>query len=173
MQRKKAQTAYLKPDESVGGGRVALYVTNLLIRMDDNSKLKETEGFGIRGIMVEMTILKSRTCAAGRSVNLVFDYDHGFDRELSLLVLLKDLGIVVMKGAYMSFANNEEIGKFTNKNFKEKLANDQAFREVFVEQALIGLNMIITKPVETEKEENVVDITSDILSINNKALATA
>lgn len=173
MARKKAQTAYLKPDESVGGGRVALYVTNLLIRMDDNSKLKETEGFGIHGIMVELTILKSRTCAAGRSVNLVFDYDHGFDRELSLLVLLKDLGIVVMKGAYMSFVNNEEIGKFTNKNFKEKLANDQAFREVFVEQALVGLNMIITKPVEVEKEENVVDITSDILSINNKALATA
>lgn len=172
MQRKKAQTAYLKPDESVGGGRVALYVTNLLIRMDDNSKLKETEGFGVHGIMVELTILKSRTCAAGRSVNLVFDYDHGFDRELSLLVLLKDLGIVVMKGAYMSFVNNEEIGKFTNKNFKDKLANDEEFRHVFVEQALIGLNMIITKPSEIKKEENIVDITSDILSINNKALAT-
>ena len=169
----KAQTAYLKQDESVGGGRVALYVSNLLIRMDDNTKLKETEGFGVHGIVVEVTILKSRTCAAGRSVNLIFDYDRGFDKELSLLILLKELGVVVMKGAYMSFVNNEEIGKFTNKNFKEKLRDDEEFRKVFVEQALIGLNMIITKPEESVFDNNTTDITSDILSINNKALATA
>ena len=168
----KAQTAYLKQDESVGGGRVALYVSNLLIRMDDNTKLKETEGFGVHGIVVEVTILKSRTCAAGRSVNLVFDYDRGFDKELSLLILLKELGVVTMKGAYMSFVNNEEIGKFTNKNFKEKLIDDEEFRKVFVEQALIGLYMIITKPEESVFD-NTTDITSDILSINNKALATA
>lgn len=171
MQRKKAQTAYLKPGESVGGGRVALYVTNLLIRMDDNTKLKETEGFGVHGIVVEVSILKSRTCAAGRSVNLIFDYDHGFDKELSLLILLKDLGIVNMKGAYMSFANNEEIGKFTNKNFKEKL-KDPEFSRVFAEQALIGLNMIITKPDEDSLDEDntVEDISSSILAMNNKMI---
>lgn len=171
MQHKKAQTAYLKQDESVGGGRVALYVSNLLIRMDDNTKLKETEGFGIHGIIVEVTILKSRTCAAGRSVNLVFDYDHGFDKELSILVLLKDLGIVNMKGAYMSFANNEEIGKFTNKNFKEKL-KDPEFSKVFAEQALIGLNSIITKPDNSIFEEDKVDedVTSQILALNNQMI---
>ena len=176
MQRKKAQTAYLKPGETVGGGRVALYVTNLLIRLDDNSKLKETEGFGIHGIMVEVTILKSRTCAAGRSVNLIFDYDHGFDRELSLLILLKDLGIVVMKGAYMSFANDEEIGKFTNKNFKEKL-KDPEFNKVFTEQALIGLNMIITKPDDKVFEEDDttdnLDVSSNILALNNQLILKA
>lgn len=167
----KAQTAYLKQDESVGGGRVALYVSNLLIRMDDNTKLKETEGFGIHGIVVEVTILKSRTCAAGRSVNLIFDYDHGFDRELSLLLLLKDIGIVNMKGAYMSFANNEEIGKFTNKNFKEKL-KDPEFSKVFAEQALIGLNSIITKPDDSIFEEDKVDddVTSQILALNNQMI---
>lgn len=171
MMKTKAQTAYLKPDESVGGGRVALYVSNLLIRMDDNTKLKETEGFGVHGIVVEVTILKSRTCAAGRSVNLVFDYDHGFDKELSLLILLKDLGIVNMKGAYMSFANNEDIGKFTNKNFKEKL-KDPEFSKVFAEQALIGLNMIITKPDDKlfEGDTQDDDISSNILALNNQMI---
>ena len=116
----KAQTAYLKPGESLGGGRVATYVTNLLIRLDDNSKLKETEGFGVHGSIVELSILKSRTCAAGRSINLVFDYDDGFDRDLSLLLLLKEQGIVVAKGAYMRFDGNDDI-KFTQKAFKQKL----------------------------------------------------
>ena len=139
--------------------------------MDDNTKLKETEGFGVHGIVVEVSILKSRTCAAGRSVNLIFDYDHGFDKELSLLILLKDLGIVNMKGAYMSFANNEEIGKFTNKNFKEKL-KDPEFNKVFAEQALIGLNMIITKPDEEtfNGDDAVEDISSSILAMNNKMI---
>jgi len=72
--KKKAQVAYLKQGESLGGGRVAVYLTNLLIRLDDNAKLKETEGFYIKGSVVEATLVKSRTSASGRSVNLIFDY---------------------------------------------------------------------------------------------------
>jgi len=71
----------------------------------------------------------------------------------------------------MSFANNEEIGKFTNKNFKEKL-KDPEFSKVFAEQALVGLNMIITKPDEDSLDEDntIEDISSSILAMNNKMI---
>ena len=53
--------------------------------MDDHSKMKEDEGFGIDGILVDLTLLKSRTSHAGNKVTLVFNYESGFDPELSLL----------------------------------------------------------------------------------------
>lgn len=163
----KASVAYLKPGESLGGGRVAVYVTNLLIRLDDNSKLKDSEGFGIHGSVVEVSILKSRTTASGRSVNLVFDFDNGFDKELSLLLLLKEQGIVVARGAYMRFNDNEDL-KFTQKQFKNKLQTDEEFQRIFMEHVMLGLMQLINKPSNEliDEEEKTFDITSTILSMS-------
>ena len=170
-ERKKAQVSYLKPDESLGGGRVATYVTNLLVRLDDNTKLKETEGLGVRGSIVEVTLLKSRTSAAGRSINLVFDFANGFDKELSLLLMLKEQGLVVARGAYMRLVNNEDI-KFTQKQFKEKLQTDAEFQRAIMEQVQIGLMNLITVPVErTNIENNAFDISAALLSNMNKQVA--
>ena len=170
-ERKKAQVSYLKPDESLGGGRVATYVTNLLVRLDDNTKLKETEGLGVRGSIVEVTLLKSRTSAAGRSINLVFDFANGFDKELSLLLMLKEQGLVVARGAYMRLVNNEDI-KFTQKQFKEKLQTDAEFQRAIMEQVQIGLMNLITVPVErTNIENNSFDISAALLSNMNKQVA--
>ena len=49
MQRTKSQVAYLKQDESLPGGNTPIYLTNILLRFDDNSKLKQDEAFGIAG----------------------------------------------------------------------------------------------------------------------------
>lgn len=168
MQHKKAQLAFLKQGETLGGGRVATYVTNLLIRLDDNSKLKETESFGIAGSVVEVTLLKSRTSASGRSVNLVFDYARGFDKELSLLQMLKDQGLVTARGAYMNFVNEESSIKFTQKTFKSKLTDNEEFREMVMRNVQIGLMNLINKPYEETKEEKVFDLSSALLSEFNK-----
>ena len=60
----KSQLSYLKQDETLPGGRTVAYLTNLLVRFDDNAKLKEEEGLGIAGSVVDLQIVKSRT---GRS----------------------------------------------------------------------------------------------------------
>ncbi len=175
MARKKAQVSYLKPGEALGGGRVITYVTNLLIRLDDNSKLKETEGFGIRGSIVEVTLLKSRTSSAGRSINLVFDFERGFDRELSLLQMLKEQNIVIAKGAYMRL-QNDETGqyKFTQKQFKEKLKQDPEFQKIVMDHVMIGLMNLINKPKEQcEEDDNVFDISNTLLSNMNIATSAA
>ena len=170
MQHKKAQLAFLKQGETLGGGRVATYVSNLLIRLDDNSKLKENEGYGVAGSIVEVTLLKSRTSAAGRSVNLVFDYEKGFDKELSLLQMLKDQNLVT-KGAYMKFIDDDSV-KFTHKTFKTKLNTDEEFQKVVMKYVQIGLMNLINKPYEeTEEETKVFDLSNALLTNMNKLVA--
>ena len=65
-------------------GRTPLYLSALICRLDDHSKMKENEGFNIAGTLVDLTIVKSRTSGAGRKVTLVYTFDHGFDQNLSL-----------------------------------------------------------------------------------------
>ena len=156
--RNQSQLAYLKQGERLGGGRVPLYVSNLIIRFDDHSKLKETEGFCIKGIMVNITFCKSRTTASGNIVTLVFDYDNGFDRELSLFYMLKELGYINGAGAYLYIGDRSDI-KFAQKNFKEKLNENPELQQVFLEECYKALMTLInddTKEEETGKF-NVVE----------------
>lgn len=170
--KKQAQVSYLKPDESLGGGRVAVYVTNLLIRMNDATKLKDSDALGIHGSIVELVILKSRTCASGRSINLIFDFDRGFDRELSLFYTVKEAGLVNGAGAYLYFGDRNDM-KFSQKQFKEKLKTSSEFQQIFMETAMVALQQLITQPVEQlpEEETGGFNLTSSILNMNKVAIA--
>lgn len=172
MVHKKTQIAYLKQGETLGGGRVAVYLSNLLLRFDDNSKLQSSDTFGIHGIMVDVTLLKSRTSAAGRSVPLVFDYDNGFDPELSLFVLVKEMGYVKGAGAYLYFGEDKDKAvKFSQKQFKEKLATNPDLQQAFSEVCMAALQELITKSEVSENnyDSNAFDITQSILQLNNAA----
>ena len=144
-----ALVSYLKQGETLPGGRTPIYLSNLLIRLDDGSKLKETEGFGIKGSIVTLTILKSRTAVASSSTNLVFNYAKGFDNTLSLFVLLKEKGYVNGAGAYLYFGDRSDI-KFSQKNFKEKLESNPELQEVFAEYCMKALGEIINDNGEPE-----------------------
>ena len=163
--KKAAQLSYLKPDETLPGGRTPVYLSNLLIRLDDRSKLKETEGFCIKGSIVELTLLKSRSSAAGNSINLVFDLDRGFDRELSMFQLLKEKGYVKGAGAYLYFDGYNDI-KFSQKNFKSKLQENEELQHIFTNVSYEVLMTLINKPIEKEERETRFNISSAIYGMN-------
>ena len=165
--KKKAQLSFLKPDETLPGGRTPIYLANLLIRLDDNGKLKESEGFGIKGSIVEATLLKSRTSAAGNSVNLIFDLDRGFDRELSMFQLLKEEGYVKGAGAYLYFKDHDEI-KFAQKNFKSKLQSSPELQQIFSQVSYEVLMTLINDPTKEEVTSGF-DIASAIYNMNMAA----
>lgn len=171
-----ALVSYLKPGETLPGGRNPIYLSNLLIRLDDGSKLKDSEGFGIVGSVVTLTVLKSRTTSASSSVNLIFDYEKGFDRELSLFYLLKEKGLVNGAGAYLYFGDRSDI-KFSQKNFKQKLSNTPELQQVFYETAMIALTDLINDNTPNEEDnmpENDFDISGFILKqMNSELIATA
>lgn len=117
-----------------------------MIRFDDNSKLKETETFGINGSLVDIGIVKSRSARAGQVATLVFNQDLGFDADLSLFLMIKDAGKVKGAGAYLYLEGRDDM-KFSQRQFKEKLATDEEFRQVFSEivQSVLK-DMIETAP---------------------------
>ena len=143
----KSQVGYLKQNESLPGGKAALYLANNMIRVDDGTVLKPEKDLGIYGKIVDFTFIKSRTNASGRSVPMVFTYDKGFDDILSLFVFLKSNGAIEQKGAYCSLRGYPDM-KFTQKGFKEKLFSDTEFATAFSEVAKAELETLLAKPIE-------------------------
>ena len=162
--RKKNQLSFLKQDENLPGGRTPVYLANLLVRIDDGAKLKESEGYGIQGSIVELTLIKSRTSAAGNSVNLIFDYNHGFDNELSLFQLLKEEGYVNGAGSHFYLGDHKEI-KFAQKDFKTKLAESEELQKIFVEVSKEALSKLIGNPIdEQHNKSEEFNLSSAIIS---------
>lgn len=135
MQRKKAAVSYLKPDEAIGGGKAVTYLTNLMLRLDDVTKLKEGEGMDVAGSIVDLQIIKSRSGRAGSVCSLVFDQRYGFDSDLSLFLLLKNEKRINGAGAYLYIGDHNDM-KFRQSELKTKLATDPAFAEIFMNEAI-------------------------------------
>lgn len=161
--RKKAQVSYLKQGERLPGGNAVIYLANNIIRVDDVTKLKATEGLGITGSLVEFTLVKSRSNKAGQVCTLVFDQENGFDQELSLFMLLKEAGMVKGAGAYFYIGEHTEY-KFSQKSLKDKLRESEEFRNIFTTAALNVLKSKLAVQEAASREEKSYDLTSDIMS---------
>lgn len=171
MMKSKSQVSYLKQNETLPGGNTPIYLSNNLIRFDDHSKLKSTEGYGIDGTKVDLTLIKSRTARAGQSVTLVYDQNKGFDAELSLFEMLKENKLVNGAGAHLYLGEHSEY-KFAQKQLKTKLATIPEFRQIFMETVSEMLKQSIATPQIVEVEEEMdYDISSDIMSGINGVLA--
>lgn len=161
--RKKAQVSYLKQNERLPGGNAVIYLANNIIRIDDVTKLKDTEGLGINGSIVEFTLLKSRSNRAGQTCTLIFDYEHGFDQELSLFMILKESGYIGGAGAYFYIKDHQDY-KFSQKNLKEKLRESPEFRDIFVSASLEVLKSKLAVQEAAAKEVRTYDLTKDIMN---------
>lgn len=157
----KSQVSFLKPGETLPGGKAALYLANNLIRVDDGAKLKETDGLGINGKIVDFEIIKSRTNAAGRSVPMVFDFTNGFDDILSLFMFLKSTGAIIT-GATCYLRGHEDM-KFRQRDFKNKLFNDPEFAKAFNEVARAELETLLGNP-EVEEQKNIAQPNQAIIN---------
>ena len=171
MMHTKSQVSYLKQDETLPGGGTVIYLTNVLLRFDDNSKFKEDEAFGIAGNLVDITLVKSRNNRAGKTCTLVFNQDTGFDAELSLFVMLKNAKRVNGAGAYLYLGDRDDL-KFSQKGFKTKLIESPEFRQVFISEVMKYLKEDIDQFDRGEYIDNQFnsDIVADIMSqINTEA----
>ena len=98
---------------------------------------------------------------------MVFTYDHGFDPELSLFMLLQNNGRVNGAGIGYYFDDHTDF-KFSLKGFKDKLRKDPDFYRLFMEVAKSELeklpsnaNDIVDVDEQDQNESN--NVTSDIL----------
>lgn len=143
-QKKQATVAGLKEGERLPGGKAAVYLANNMFRLDDGKTLKPTEGFGIDGSVVSLSIIKSRSNKTRKSVPLIFNKSEGkFDNELSLYQLIKDEGKVGGAGAYM-YLNSLPDVKFAQKNFKKTLYSNQDLQVAFSKECNEVLSSLLS-----------------------------
>lgn len=167
---KKPTLSYLKVGETLTGGRTIGYLTNLLLRFDDNTKLKQDEGLGINGAVVDIQIVKSRTGRSGATCSLIFDFENGFDPDLSLYYLLKQYKRIGGAGAYLYIIGHTEK-KFSQKNIKQMLASDQEFFNIFLQESLSILKSLVNDNVGHVEEEDKPSVSSGIMDAINMAIA--
>ena len=163
---KKADLMYLKQGESLPRGRTVIYLSNTVIRLDD-TKLKADEKFKVAGSLVDVTNTKSRSAGAGQTSTMVFTYDHGFDPELSLFMLLQNNGRVNGAGIGYYFDDRSDF-KFSLKGFKEKLRKDPEFYKLFMEVAKSELEKLPSNAndeidIDAQDQIESNNLTSDIL----------
>ena len=144
------------------GGEAIVYLSNLMLRFDDRSKLKADEGLGISGSLVDISLVKSRTNKAGSVATLVFNQDIGYDEDLSEYMLLKNNGRISGAGAFLYITGHSDM-KFAQKNFKEKLHTDPEFAKIFYDE-VINILMTMIPDAEEEAHTAVVDSASVIMS---------
>ena len=164
---KAAQISGLKQGERLPGGRTALYIANNMFRLDDKGTLKESEGFGINGTIVDITIVKSRSNQNKTSVPLIFNKTEGcFDQQLSLFYFLKTRGAVSGAGK-MYFDELPEV-KFSQKEFKNVLAESPDLQLVFARKCREYLDPLLSDTANKELEEGTktVDINALINSLD-------
>lgn len=137
MTPKKSDNMYLKQGEKTPGGKTPFYLSNMVFRLDDNTKLKAGEGLGIHGNFVDVSLVKSRTSGADtvKIGTLVLDPVRGFNPMLSLFINLKDAGYVQGAGAFLYIKDHPEY-KFAQKNFETLLCKEPGFCDVVLNAAV-------------------------------------
>lgn len=128
---------YLGQDESIPGGTSAIYMANVLLKLQAGSKLEEDKDFGIKGFYVNGTYLKSRTNEAGRKFELVYSQSEGFDNFLTNFNQMKAAKLLRGNGRayYFDFAPDT---KFTQKNVKALYESNKEWASLF-DQAISDL----------------------------------
>ena len=151
---KAAQISGLKQGERLPGGKAAIYLANNMFRADDSLTLKETEGFGIVGSVVTITLIKSRTNATKRTIPLIFNKTEGrFDEILSLFQLLKQEGRFQGAGAYQYLSGAPDV-KFSQKSFKSVLESSPELQKAFAEECYSVLTNFLSSTKTVAREEN-------------------
>lgn len=153
---KKNPVPYLKQGERIPKGRTATFLANNIIRLDNANKLKVDEGYHIEGSVIEASLVKSRASGKKKPTRLVLDFANGFDPWLSALETMKYNKLLYGGGASLA-VDPEKQFKFSLGTFRDKVLNDQEFRNAFVKHALEYLKTTVMRSATTNIDENHID----------------
>jgi hypothetical protein len=155
---KKVETGFVKSardliglgeSESLPGGRAAVYLANNVLRFKNKQTLKSDKDYGINGLIISASFLKSRTNASQTDVELIFDKTQGFSKILTLHNHADNLGLFNGK-TNKSIPGFEDI-VFTKKTFLETCRNNTKLVPALYELVLPSMRALLSS---SEKEYN-------------------
>lgn len=153
---KKNPVPYLKQGERIPKGRTATFLANNIIRLDNANKLKVDEGYHIEGSVIEASLVKSRASGKKKPTRLVLDFANGFDTWLSTLETMKYNKLLYGGGASLAIDPEKQF-KFSLGTFRDKVLNNQDFRNAFIKHALEYLKTTVMRSATTNIDENHID----------------
>ena len=135
---------------------------NNVFRIDDGTKLKDSDKFQIDGNVTQLSLCKSRTNKSGKAVPLIFNQTTGFDNDLSLLQLLVEQKKINGAGAYL-YIDDRDDKKFSSKKFKELCMEDDEFYDILVDKSIEVLRDMVSYNNGFENVKPVRRLTSNIV----------
>ena len=156
----------LGENETLAGGRAALYLANSVIRLKNKGTLKPDKDYGINGHIIDVTFLKSRTSATSVPFELIFDKQNGYSPVLSLLHLLFKEDVVKKKGTKYYLPGYENI-LFSKKSFC-----DEAYSHPELLNALYTLSLpILQKNLAVDTGYDGIEDTDTMNDSYNSTMA--
>ena len=105
------------------GGKFLQYQADIKLRAKGIEKIKNKDGKQI-GQLVKWSVLSSALGAPGSEIESYLRYGHGIDKTMESIVLAKDLGLIIQKGAWYHSTLFED--KFQGEeNLYDYLVNNQ------------------------------------------------
>lgn len=149
----KAKTLlYTKQGESLSGGRAIPYYSFYLGSMKTKKKLDES--YGIDGIEVEFTMVKSKTSAANKPITMVFFPVTGYSNLWTNYRILIETKGITAAGAYKKLPGYEK--NWYTRDLEKLYNTDEEFRIAFDNCAREKLTTYIDNiPVEKTEEDNI------------------
>jgi energy-coupling factor transporter ATP-binding protein EcfA2 len=145
MVHTKNDLQFLKPEESLPGGKAFMQITDLFLKVTAGPRLKPDEEFGIQGYYVIVELIKSRSNAAGLKGTLVYDQVNGFNNTLTNYVLMKEQGLIGGSGRGYFLTNLPDF-KFAQKNILSEYNKGGKFKAAFDDLASKALLKVIPTP---------------------------
>lgn len=163
--KKQTQLRYLKEGERLPGGKIVNYSATNVLRLDD-SKGKADDKYGLSGAAtIKLSMVKSRTNISGTSIPMILD-SNGFDSELSLLEYLDEHELIDHRASKYWLKMNPDV-TFTRKDFKNMMATNPEFKQMFTQASFDALLPLIKEPI-SQYDDTMDCITNDILGMLGK-----
>ncbi len=159
---KQAQINYLKQDETLPGGNMAMYLSNNIIKFTNSTKLTDDKTFGINGFHSKVQLVKSRTNRAGQELQMIYNQDYGFDRHLTNFQALKDADLIRGSGTWFYLDGLPSI-KFQQKQFLQKFYESELLRRAMMETCVELYQSYIPKFAQPSSEMTEDEIISNLI----------
>ena len=156
----KRPLKFLKSGETLPGGKDAIFLSDLTLRIDQGAKLTPDKEFGIKGFIQKITLVKSRNNAAGIDVELIFDQFHGINNVLTNYLLLKQYNQIGGAGRGFFLKALPDV-KFTQSDIESLYESNSNFTKVFDREAHKIYEQIILEMSNTKESVNSEDTEND------------
>jgi hypothetical protein len=170
---KAAQQMYLSQDEAISGSGAALYLANNLNKLKllkkYNPEKEESMDYGIPGFLAESRYLKSRTNAANRPVELVFDHRSGRFSKILTLFHFAVKNELLLGNNRNHFLPGLEGVKFTKRTFKNIVEKSPEVMQALYEVCLPSLEAMLSTDsgVASRVETNSDKIDAVVLALED------